>query len=88
MSGDDGFCKLQSVEAKNGKRILESMALDFPVNCVTAIMGPSGSGKQMQLFLPMYAIVSSSLIMFPLHRKDNSLVRDYGLDPKQYRRSR
>ena len=41
---EDGYCLVQSVQTKN-KTILQSMALDFPANAVTAILGPSGSGE-------------------------------------------
>ena len=41
----DGYCHVQSVATKGGKKtILRPMKLDFPVNSVTAILGPSGSG--------------------------------------------
>ena len=41
----DGYCRVSSVQTKDGKKILQSMALHFPVSAVTAILGPSGSGE-------------------------------------------
>lgn len=41
---DDGLCIVSSVTTKAGKKILKSMKADFPVSCVTGILGPSGSG--------------------------------------------
>ena len=41
---DAGYCLVERVKTKS-KTILHRMALDFPDNAVTAIMGPSGSGE-------------------------------------------
>jgi ABC-type multidrug transport system fused ATPase/permease subunit len=43
-----GHCIIQSVQAMTTtppKTILSQMSLNFPDNAVTAILGPSGSGK-------------------------------------------
>lgn len=57
---DAGYCLVEQVKTKS-KTILHRMALDFPDNAVTAIMGPSGSGastkKRMKLFLQCYCLL-------------------------------
>ena len=41
----NALVKIDSLQTKDGKKLLKSMKIEFPVNSVTAIMGPSGSGK-------------------------------------------
>jgi ABC-type phosphate transport system ATPase subunit len=45
--GEEGVCLIEYVKTKgrNSKTIVQSMKLDFPDDSVTAILGPSGSGK-------------------------------------------
>ena len=45
LSSFDGYAKIQSVDTKAGKRLLQEMELLFPEGQVTAILGPSGAGK-------------------------------------------
>ena len=41
----NALVKIDSLQTKDGKKLLKSMKIEFPVKSVTAIMGPSGSGK-------------------------------------------
>lgn len=69
---EDGYCLVQSVQTKN-KVILQSMALDFPANAVTAILGPSGSGKcaRKVLGVPEYSGVYVRMGAFLWRRADS-----------------
>lgn len=41
----NGFAKVDFVQTKSGKTILQPMKVDFPPGSITGILGPSGSGK-------------------------------------------
>ena len=53
QDNENGYCLVHHVKTQKGKTILHRMALDFPVNAVTAIMGPSGAGAYYSVWMSL-----------------------------------
>lgn len=64
----DGFCLIETVTTKtNPRELLTPMLLDFPANCVTGLLGPSGAGKTTVLSVITDAIQSNVTCRAEVH---------------------